>query len=78
MVFTVLRLGLIVVLTAILYFCTLPLIIALTIAIILQLPLSLLLFGGPRARLNAALATRNAGRRQERERLRAELRGDGR
>ncbi len=76
--FTLLRIGLTAVLTAaLMLIAQVPLIIALTIAIVLQLPLSMLLFGPQRDRLNAALAIRNADRRAERGRLRAELRGDG-
>lgn len=76
LVFTALRLGLVVLLTVVLQFFV-PLIIGLTLAIVLQLPLAMLLFGRQRSALNDALAARNAGRRDERARLRADLRGEG-
>lgn len=74
-VYSLLRLGLIVVLTAALSFF-MPLIVALLFAIIVQLPLAYLLFSGPRKRVNAAMAASSAHRRAERERLRAALSGE--
>ena len=73
--YTVLRLGLIVILTAVLALF-MPLIVALLFAIIVQLPLAYVLFPGPRKRVNAALAGASAHRRAERERLRAALAGE--
>jgi Flp pilus assembly protein TadB len=74
-VYTVLRLGLVVVLTAVLAFF-MPLIVALMFAIIVQLPLAWWLFSGPRSRVNDAIAVSTARRRAERERLQAALSGD--
>ncbi|WP_395729366.1 DUF4229 domain-containing protein [Nakamurella sp.] len=74
-VYTVLRLGLIAILTAVLVLF-MPLIVALLFAIIVQLPLAYVLFSGPRQRVNAAMAAASAHRRTERERLRAALAGD--
>jgi len=74
-VYTVLRLGLLVVLTAVLAFF-MPLIVALLFAIIVQLPLAWLLFTGPRSRVNDAIAVSTARRRQERERLQSALTGE--
>lgn len=76
LVFTALRIGLVAVLTGLLLIFV-PLIIALAIAIVVQLPLSLLLFGRQRDQLKLALAARNADRRAERRRLRSALRGEG-
>lgn len=74
-VYSLLRLGLIVILTAALSFF-MPLIVALLFAIIVQLPLAYLLFAGPRKRVNAEMAAVSAHRRAERERLRAALSGE--
>ena len=74
-VYTVLRLGLVIVLTAVLAFF-MPLIVALLFAIILQLPLAWLLFTGPRSRVNDAMAVSTARRREERERLQSALSGE--
>ncbi len=73
--YTALRLGLIAVLTAVLQLF-MPLIVALAFAVVIQLPLSLLLFGGPRRRVTAELAAASAHREAERSRLRAALRGE--
>ena len=73
-VYSALRVGLVVVLTAVLAFF-MPLIVALLFAIIVQLPVSWLLFAGPRRRVNEAMAASSAHRRAERERLRAALAG---
>jgi Flp pilus assembly protein TadB len=74
-VYTALRVGLVIALTALLAFF-MPLIVALLFAIIVQLPLSWLLFSTPRSRVNDALAVSTARRRQERERLQAALSGE--
>ena len=74
-IYTVLRLGLIIVLTVLLAFF-MPLIVALLFAIIVQLPLSWLLFAGPRRRVNEAIAQSSARRRAERARLQSALSGD--
>jgi hypothetical protein len=75
LVYSLLRLALIAVLTALLMFF-MPLIVALLFAIIVQLPLSWLLFAGPRRRLNDAMARSTAKRRSERARLQSALAGD--
>ena len=74
-VYTVLRLGLVIVLTAALAFF-MPMIVALLFAIIVQLPLAWLLFSGPRSRVNGAIAVSTARRRQERARLQSALSGE--
>lgn len=73
--YTALRLGLIAVLAAVLQLF-MPLIVALAFAVVIQLPMSLLLFGGPRRRVTAELAAASAHREAERSRLRAALRGE--
>lgn len=75
LVYTILRLGLIAILTAGLALF-MPLIVALLFAIIVALPLAYVLFAGPRQRVNAAMAAASAHRRAERERLRAALAGE--
>ena len=74
-VYTLLRLALVVALTALLAFF-MPLIVALLFAIIVQLPLAWLLFGGPRAKVNDAIAEATAKRRAERARLQSALSGE--
>src|SRR5664279_2588358 len=73
-VYSVLRLALVVALTAGLMFF-MPLIVALLFAIIVQLPLSWLLFTGPRRRVNDAMAEVSERRRAERARLQSALSG---
>jgi predicted PurR-regulated permease PerM len=74
-VYTLLRLALVAVLTAVLTIF-MPLIVAVLFAIIIQLPLSWLLFAGPRRRVNEAMARSAAQRRAERNRLQAALSGE--
>ena len=54
----------------------LPLLLSLLIAVVVALPLSLVLFRGLRARLAREADAATAERRERRDRLRAELRGD--
>ncbi len=75
LIYSLLRVGLLVVLAAGLSLL-MPLILALLFAVVLALPLSWVLFTGVRQRVNAAMATSTAHRRQERERLRAALNGE--
>ena len=74
-IYTGLRVGLVVVLTAVLAFF-MPLIVALMFAIVIQLPLAWVLFRRPRAQVNEAIAVATARRRAERSRLQAGLSGD--
>lgn len=80
--YSVLRLLLVVGLILVLYYLPrlagvqLPLIMAVLLAVVLQLPMAWLLFAGPRLRVTALMAARSADRRTERERLRAALAGD--
>ncbi|GAA4812476.1 hypothetical protein GCM10023200_57820 [Actinomycetospora chlora] len=70
------RLVMVAVIAGVLVAVGLPLLIALLAAIIVALPLSLFLFRGLRARLAGEIDIATASRRERRERLRAELRGD--
>lgn len=71
-VYTALRLLLVAALTAVLMIF-MPLIVALLFAVIAQLPLSWLLFAGPRRRVNEAIAAAGSRRRADRARLEAAL-----
>lgn len=74
-IYTVLRLGMLVVLAGLMSL-VMPFILASLFAVVLALPLSWLLFGGVRKRVNAGLARSNSARRAERERLRSALNGE--
>lgn len=74
LIYTLLRIATLVVLTAVLSLL-MPLILALLFAVVLALPLSWVVFGGVRRRVNAAMAVKSSSRRGERERLRAALDG---
>lgn len=77
LIYSVLRIGTLAVLAGGLSLL-MPLILALLFAIVLALPLSWVLFAGPRRRVNEAMAISTAHRRAERERLRAALDGNER
>lgn len=53
-----------------------PLIVAVLFALLIAMPLSLTLFKGLRAKVNADIAAVDAKRRQDKEQLRARLRGE--
>lgn len=74
--YTLGRLVLIAVVTAVLVLFEVPLLVALAVAIVVGFPLGLLVFRGLNQRVTAALAERGKDRMSARERLRAELRGD--
>ncbi len=74
--YTVARLGLVAVVTAVLMLFDVPVLVSLAIAVVLGFPLGLLLFRGLNNRVTAALAERGAEKHAARERLRAELRGE--
>ncbi len=67
---------LVAVLTGVLVLVGLPLLLALIVALIVALPLSLILFRPLRTRLNREIEVATAGRRAQRDKLRAELRGE--
>lgn len=81
--YTLARLGLVVVIAAIILGVSqlvnvdVPLLVALIFAVIIALPLSLVLFGKLRTRVNEEISAVDAKRREDRDDLRAKLRGDG-
>lgn len=74
--YTVARLGMVAAVTALLVQTTVPLLVALAVAVVVVMPLSLLVFGKLRRRVAVGMAERTAERRARREELRAQLRGD--
>lgn len=70
------RLGLVAVVTGALMIFNVPLLPALAVGVVVALPASLFVFKGLRLRVAAGLDEHQAKRRAEREKLRAELRGD--
>lgn len=74
--YTLARVGIVVVVAGILVLVKIPLLVALAIALVAGFPLGLLLFSGLNKRLTTGLAARGARRTEERDRLRAQLRGD--
>ncbi len=73
--YTAMRFAVLIVLALGLYLAGLPLIVALAFAIALALPVSWLLLSPMRKRVTRAMAIASAGRRAERDRLRAALDG---
>jgi hypothetical protein len=71
------RLALLAVIAAVLVLAGVPVLVAVLVGLIVALPLSMVLFRGLRARLDAALAVAQERRSTEREALRSRLRGDG-
>lgn len=74
--YTLARVLLVGAITVVLALVKVPLLVALAIALVAGFPLSLLLFRGLNQRVTAAFAERNKARDDERQRLRAQLRGD--
>ena len=74
--YTLARVVLVAALTVVLALVKVPLLVALAIALVAGFPLSLLLFRGLNQRVTAAMAERNKARYDERQRLRAQLRGE--
>lgn len=74
--YTLARLAMIGLLTGLVVLAGVPLLIALLLSLVVALPLSLVLLPGLRARMNAGFRAAGARRRAERERLRAQLRGE--
>lgn len=74
--YTLARLAMIGLLTALLVLAGVPLLVALLLSLVVALPLSLVLLPGLRTRVNAGLNAAGARRSAERERLRAQLRGE--
>lgn len=74
--YTLARLGLLALIAGALVLAGVPLLVAVLIALIVALPLSMFVFRGLRAQLDARLAESGRRRRTERAALRARLRGD--
>jgi Flp pilus assembly protein TadB len=74
--YTLGRIGLIVVVAVVLVLAGVPLLISLAVGVIAGLPLSMLVLRGLHNRVSTGLAHRSAARRAQRARLRAELRGE--
>ena len=70
------RLGLLALIAALLIMAGAPLVIALFVALIVALPLSMFVFRGLRSRLDVALGAARVRRGEERAALRARLRGE--
>jgi hypothetical protein len=74
--YTLGRLALVGAVTVVLVLFDVPLLVAVTVAVVVGFPLGLLVFRGLNSRVTASLAERGTQRAATRERLRAELRGD--
>jgi Protein of unknown function (DUF4229) len=74
--YTGLRLALVAAVTGLLVLFDVPVLVSLAIAVVVGFPLGLLLFRDLNHRVTAGLAERGATKHSERERLRAQLRGD--
>jgi hypothetical protein len=74
--YTLGRLALVGAVTVVLVLFDVPLLVAVTVAVVVGFPLGLLVFRGLNSRVTAGLAERGTQRAATRERLRAELRGD--
>ncbi len=70
------RAGLVAVVAGLLVIAGVPVLVAVLIGLIVALPLSMVLFKGLRGRLDLAIATAGARRSEQRDALRARLRGD--
>jgi hypothetical protein len=70
------RVGLVALLAGLLVVVGVPFLVALMVALVVALPLSLLLFPRLRRDLDAALAEHGRRRREQKESLRAQLRGE--
>ena len=74
--YAVVRLLLVGAIAVVLTLVGLPLLLSLLVAIVAALPLSFVLFRGLRARVARETEAATAGRRERREELRAQLRGE--
>jgi cob(I)alamin adenosyltransferase len=70
------RLGMVAAVMALLMSVNVPLLVAMAVGVVVALPLSLFILKGLRARVAAGLNARGEVRKAERERLRAQLRGE--
>lgn len=76
--YSVARLALVTVTALLLFLAHVPLLVSALLAVVLALPLSMVLLGSLRARVNAGLAVVAGRRKAERDRLRQQLHGDQR
>ncbi|MGW5055431.1 DUF4229 domain-containing protein [Actinokineospora sp. NPDC004072] len=74
--YTTARIALVAAVTVVLLLFDVPLLVSLAVAVVVGFPLGLLLFRGLNARVTAGLAERGQQRQSERDRLRAQLRGE--
>lgn len=74
--YTLARMGILVVTTGILTLFNVPLLVAAVVSVVLVMPLSIVLFAPLRRRVAAGMAQRTAHRRAQHEELRAQLRGE--
>jgi hypothetical protein len=74
--YTLVRVGLVAIVTGLLLLFDVPFLVALAVAIVVGFPVGLLVFPGLNRRVTEGLAARGAAKHAERERLRAELRGE--
>ncbi|MDQ2790313.1 MAG: DUF4229 domain-containing protein [Actinomycetota bacterium] len=72
------RLGMVTVAAVLLFLAGVPLLVSALLAVVLALPLSMLLLGSLRARVNSGLAVVARRRKAEREQLRRQLDGEQR
>ncbi|RJQ77226.1 DUF4229 domain-containing protein [Pseudonocardiaceae bacterium YIM PH 21723] len=76
LLYTVARMAMVAAIAAILVLCGVPLLVAGVLAIVVMLPLSLFILAPLRRRVAQGINERQAVRDAEREKLRAQLRGD--
>jgi hypothetical protein len=76
LLYTLVRVVLVAAVTGVLVLFDIPLLVAVAVGLVVAFPLSQLMFRGLNDRVTAGLAARGADRSAERDRLRAELRGD--
>lgn len=74
--YTLARLGLVAAVTTALLLFRVPLLVAVAVAVVAVMPLSLLLFSGLRRRVAAGVAERTEARRARRAELESQLRGE--
>ena len=74
--YTAARLAIVGVVTVALLLFKVPFLVSLAIALVVGFPLGILLFRGLNERVTAGLAARGATKHAERDRLRAQLRGE--
>lgn len=74
--YTAARFGLVAIVAVLLMLAQVPVLVALAVSVVVVMPLSLLVFGGLRRRVAVGMAERTQDRRERRDRLRAQLRGE--